>query len=156
MAKDTTCPNTKFNSIHTREMQNNVCKKEKRNAECSFFFKIVICVIQIDFFQQYFGILSKVFTGMPYSNKRYIGSISGDVKVSLYCDYHMHAWLTLFCISLVWIELNFVFGHVVSFAIQITQITILKKKEHSAFLFSFLQSIFDRIIFVLIICISIL
>ena len=112
-------------SIKTNIILSNIlCKKEKRNAECSFFFKIVFCVIQIDFLQQYFGILSKVFTGMRYSNKRYIGSISGDVKVSVYCDYHMHARLTLFCISLVWIELSFVFGHVVSFAIHVETLNL--------------------------------
>ena len=47
---------------------------------------------------------------------------SCDVKVSLYCDYHMLVRLTLFCISLVWIELNFVFGHVVSFAIHVARL----------------------------------
>ena len=41
-----------------------------------------------------------------------IVSISGDVKVSIFCDHHLR--LTLFCISLAWIESNFVFGPVVS------------------------------------------
>jgi hypothetical protein len=46
-----------------------------------------------------------------------MGSISGDVKVSIYCDHHVR--LTLFYISLAWIDSHFVFGSVVSFAIHV-------------------------------------
>lgn len=47
---------------------------------------------------------------------RSIESISLDEKVGIYCDQHVR--LTLFCISVAWIESNFVLGPAVSFAIH--------------------------------------
>jgi len=55
--------------------------------------------------------------GKKHRNIRFIGSISVDIKVSIYCDHHVR--LTLFCFSLAWIVSNFVFGPVVSFAIHV-------------------------------------
>jgi hypothetical protein len=109
MAKDTTCPNTKFNSIHTREMQNNVSHACIWQSQ----YKLTLTSPEID------PMYRLLLYGIP---------VKTLLNIPKYC-----------CKKSIWI----------------TQNTILKKKEHSAFLFSFLQSIFDRIIFVLIICISI-
>ena len=58
---------------------------------------------------------------------RWIGSISGDVKVGIYCDHHVR--LTMFCIFLAWIESNFVFGHVIPFGIGV-DVQVRPKEGH--------------------------
>lgn len=58
---------------------------------------------------------------------RGIGSISGHIKVSIYCDYHMR--LAMFCIFLAWIESNFVFGYVVPFGIDV-DVQVRPKEGH--------------------------
>lgn len=54
---------------------------------------------------------------------RSIESISLDDKVGIYCDQHVR--LTLFCISVAWIESNFVLGPAVYFAIHNVTLTEL-------------------------------
>ena len=89
-----------------------------------FFLKILSCVLQIDFLQQYFGILSYNFTyewhtgywTKIWSHIRSIKSISGDVKDSIYCEHHVKSVLHLigmdqikFCIRSCGIHFTFMF-----------------------------------------------
>jgi hypothetical protein len=89
-----------------------------------FFLKILSCVLQIDFLQQYFGILSYNFTyewhtgywAKIWSHIRSIKSISGDVKDSIYCEHHVKSVLHLigmdqikFCIRTCGIHFTFMF-----------------------------------------------
>ena len=103
--------------------------QQQKCIMCFFFFKIVFCVLQIYFYRKalvywakiaYKNVIHDTEQRFEENNShiRYIGSISGDVKISIYCDHHVLP--TLFYISLSWIESIFVFGSVVSFAIHVT------------------------------------